>query len=252
VKLNGVLETVYDWKTSNGHSGIFTSAPRPGYKTSKNGGVFTFLTSSCIIPHFPYNPMDHPLSILGFKHLANLLPSLGAQFMLFLGDFIYADVPLTFGSSVEDFRRDYRQVYASPDWPAVGQNLSWIHVLDDHEISNDFDNNMNGTIDPLYKAAADPWHHYQAAANPPQARAAGTYNEVRKDATYFEFTQGPATFFMMDTRKYRDKIYGLPPNSTVKTMLGEKQLADLLAFLGRPVPKGVKWKVIFWFHSTRG
>lgn len=44
--------------------------------------------------------------------------------MLFLGDFIYIDVPKRFGVTVEDYRREYRQVYSSPDWPAVGQNLS--------------------------------------------------------------------------------------------------------------------------------
>ena len=72
--------------------------------------------------------------------------------MLFLGDFIYVDVPKRFGSTIEDYRREYRQVYSSPDWPAVGQNLSWIHVLDDHEIANDWDANVTG----VYNNAADP------------------------------------------------------------------------------------------------
>lgn len=134
-------------------------------------------------------------------------------------------------------------MYASPDWPSVGQNLSWIHVLDDHEIADNYD----GGETTMYENAADPWHHYQTAANPPQAQRAGAFNQVRGDATYFEFTQGPVTFFMMDTRKYRDRAIGedsLPANSTEKSMLGEHQLADLLAFLARPVPKGVKWKIV--------
>jgi len=160
--------------------------------------------------------------------------------MLFLGDFIYVDVPKRFGVSVEDYRREYRQVYASPDWPSVGQNLSWIHVLDDHEIANDWDAKTTG----VYPAAADPWHHYQTAVNPPRARQAGTYNTPRKDATYFEFSQGPASFFMLDTRTYRDPSGDLPVNSTEKTMLGPEQLADLLAFLEKPEPKGVKWKIV--------
>jgi alkaline phosphatase D len=69
-------------------------------------GKFTFLTSSCIKPHFPYNPLDHALSIHGFKYLAKFLPDLRAQFMLFLGDFIYVDVPKRFGYGVEDYRRE--------------------------------------------------------------------------------------------------------------------------------------------------
>lgn len=229
----------YQWTTSNNHTGFFTIPPKAGQVTKH--GDFTFLTTSCIIPRFPYNPLDHALAIPGFRHMADVIKSIpgGAQFMLFLGDFIYVDVPKRFGKSVEDYRSKYRQVYASPDWPQVGQNLSWIHVLDDHEIANDWDRNTTG----VYRAAVDPWHHYQTAVNPPKARQTGTYNTPRSDATYFEFTQGPATFFMLDTRTYRDSN-SLPINSTEKTMLGEEQLADLLAFLEKPEPKGVKWKIV--------
>lgn len=233
----------YEYVTSNNHKGFITSAPRIGY-TSEPDGKFTFLTSSCIIPRFPYNPFKHPLSIPGFKHLAKVLPSLDAQFMLFLGDFIYIDVPKRFGYHVEDYRRDYRQVYASPDWPAVSQNLSWIHVIDDHEIANDFDLNTEDHETSLYQTAIEPWNNYQGAVNPPVARKSSIYNRDRTDATYFEFTQGPATFFMMDTRRYRDLNAGLPANETGKSMLGNEQLQDLLAFLARPVPRGVRWKFV--------
>jgi alkaline phosphatase D len=233
-------ERTYRWTTSNNHTGFFTVPPKAGQVTKH--GDFTFLTTSCIIPRFPYNPLDHALAIPGFKHMADVIKSIpgGAQFMLFLGDFIYVDVPKRFGSSPEDYRSKYRQVYASPDWPKVGQNLSWIHVLDDHEIANDWDRNTTG----VYQAAVDPWHHYQTAVNPPKARRAGTYNTPRSDATYFEFTQGPATFFMLDTRTYRNSNSALPINSTEKTMLGKEQRADLLSFLEKPEPKGVKWKII--------
>lgn len=233
----------YQYVTSNNHKGFITSAPKTGY-TNGPDGKFTFLTSSCIIPRFPYNPFKHPLSIPGFKHLAKVLPSLDPQFMLFLGDFIYVDVPKRFGYDVEDYRRDYRQVYASPDWPAVGENMSWIHVIDDHEIANDFDLNTEDYETDMYQTAIEPWNHYQGAVNPPIARKSSIYNKGRTDATYFEFTQGPATFFMMDTRRYRDLNAGLPANDTEKSMLGNEQLQDLFAFLARPVPRGVRWKFV--------
>lgn len=63
----------------------------------------------------------HPLSIPGFRHLAPWLARIRPAFMLFLGDFIYVDVPRRHGTSVEDYRRAYRQVYASPDWPSVSR-----------------------------------------------------------------------------------------------------------------------------------
>jgi alkaline phosphatase D len=231
-------QRTYEWRTSNNHSGEFTAAPKPGHAPELHDGQFTFLASSCMVSRLPYNPLDHPLAIPGLRHLANLLPSLHAQFMLFMGDFVYVDVPKWWGKTVHDYRAKYRQVYASPDWPAVGQNLSWIHVLDDHEISNDWDKNTTG----VYKAAIDPWDNYHKHANPPLAKQAGALT-ARRTATYFEFTQGPASFFLLDTRTYRSSNK-LPANETTKTMLGAEQLADFLEFIRRPEPKGVKWKIV--------
>lgn len=231
---------IYEWTTSNNHSGEFTSAPKAGKMPDLFDGKFTFLATSCILPRLPYNPLDHPLAIPGMRHMAKVLPSLGAQFMLFMGDFIYIDVPNLFGSTVEDYRQKYRQAYASPDWAPIGQNLSWIHVLDDHEIRNDWDEKSAG----VYKTAVDPWHHYQTEVNPPRAKTATTGGTLsRSDATYFAFTQGPASFFMLDTRSYRSKN-NEPFESTNKTMLGEEQLEDFLYWLRRPEPLGVKWKII--------
>jgi alkaline phosphatase D len=238
VPLDPAKQMTYAWRTSNNHTGEFRSAPKAGEMPDNKDGLFTFLSTSCILPRFPYNPLDHALAIPGLRNLANLLPTLDAQFMLFLGDFIYVDVPERFGKTAEEYRMQYRQIYASPDWAPVAQNLSWIHVLDDHEISNDWSSNTTG----IYSAAVDPWHLYQANVNPPIPEAAGRLN-LRRNATWYEFTQGPASFFMMDTRSYRSSN-NAPFNATDKTMLGKEQLADLLAWLARPVPKGVRWKFI--------
>ncbi|KAF4345244.1 alkaline phosphatase D [Fusarium beomiforme] len=238
VPLDSAKQNIYEWRTSNNHTGEFRSAPKAGEMPSTTNRLFTFLSTSCILPRFPYNPMEHALAIPGLRNLAALLPKLDPQFMLFLGDFIYIDVPERFGKTAEEYRMQYRQVYASPDWTPVAQNLSWIHVLDDHEISNDWSSNTTG----IYSAAVDPWHIYQANVNPPIAKAAGPLNS-RRNATWYEFTQGPASFFMMDTRSYRSSN-NAPFNATDKTMLGQEQLADLLAWLERPMPQGVRWKFI--------
>ncbi|KHJ34421.1 putative alkaline phosphatase family protein [Erysiphe necator] len=235
IKLPNTPEQTYQWKTSTNHTGVFTTPPYPGKFTSD--GDFTFLTSSCIKARFPYNPLTHALQIPGFKHLAQGLKYFPrAQFMLFLGDFIYIDVPKRFGITAEDYRREYRQVYASPDWPLVGQNLSWIHVLDDHEIANDWDRRTTG----LYRSAVDPWHHYQTVANPPSPKHILSPNNL----TYYEFTQGPASFFMLDTRSYRDSSRDIPAKAKGKTMLGSSQLSAFLDFLRKPEAEGVKWKFV--------
>ena len=151
--------------------------------------------------------------------------------MLFLGDFIYIDVPRRFGSDKETYRRDYRQVYASPDWPSVSTSLPWIHVIDDHEIANDWDRN---TSHP-YPSAIDPWNLYHASVNPPP---------VRPNVTYYSFTQGPASFFLLDTRRYRTPEFAAAASSPSKSMLGPMQLSDLLTFLKAPSPAGVHWKFV--------
>ncbi|KAL8929561.1 MAG: hypothetical protein Q9208_001230 [Pyrenodesmia sp. 3 TL-2023] len=222
--------TRYQYAVSNNRSGHFTTASAAGH-TAPGMDKLMFLTSSCIKPRFPYNPLSHPLSMPGFRHLAQWLPDLKASFMLFLGDFIYVDVPRRLGSDPETYRREYRQVYSSPDWPAVSQDLPWIHVMDDHEIANDWDGNTTAP----YPAAAEPWHLYHTSVNPPP---------VAEGASYFQFTQGPASFFLMDTRRYRTPSQPFPANSSEKSMLGSEQLHHLLKFLSRREPEGVKWKFV--------
>jgi len=45
------------------------------------------------------------------------------DFMIFLGDFIYADVPVYFGDQQEAYRRLYRRNYQSPSFKKVYQQL---------------------------------------------------------------------------------------------------------------------------------
>lgn len=239
VPLTHSQQRIYEWRTSTNHTGEFLSPPKAGHTTEYNNGRYTFLSTSCILPRFPYNPLDHALAIPGLRHLADKLPDLGAQFMLFLGDFIYVDVPQRFGKSAEEYRMQYRQVYASRDWAPVGQNLSWIHVWDDHEISNDWSSKSEG----VYDAALEPWKTYHADLNPPRALKAGSKTQRREGATWYEFAEGPASFFMMDTRSYRDSN-NLPFEDEEKTMLGAEQLEDFLAWLARPEPRGIKWKFV--------
>ena len=222
--------TTYHYSTSNGHSGNFkTAAPVGNFHPGSD--KFTFLTTSCIKPRFPYNPLSHPLEIPGLSHLASIVPSLKASFMLFLGDFVYIDVPRRLGWQPSTYRAEYRRVYASPSWPPVSRSLPWIHVIDDHEIANDWDKGLSAP----YPAAIDPFTHYHHSVNPPLYSA---------NASYYAFTQGPASFFMLDTRRYRSSSSDLPPTRPEKSMLGKTQLDAVLSWLARPEPSGVHWKIL--------
>lgn len=226
-------DTPYEYmiETSSGKvEGTFMTAPRPGHISALKDNKYTFVHSSCIKPRVPYNPFQHPLDFPGLKHLAHWIPELRPYFMLFLGDFIYVDVPYQHGKDPETYRREYRQVYSSPSWPDVSRDLPWIHVIDDHEIKNDWSGNTTG----VFGAAYDAFENYHVSVNPPRHRPGHTY---------FSFTQGPADFFLVDTRRYRSPEND-NPNDTTKTMLGEPQLSDLLAWIRKPPQRGVHWKII--------
>ncbi|RDW93158.1 alkaline phosphatase family protein [Aspergillus mulundensis] len=218
----------YHYALSNNQTGYFVTNPDPD---SSAANKLSFLTSSCMKPNFPYDPRRHPLRIPGLEKMTTAVSSLSQlpSFMLFLGDFIYIDVPQRFGSSVDHYRSEYRRVYSSPSWTWSAANLPWIHTLDDHEIANDW-NRGNNTAP--YPAAIDPYLHYHASVNPP---APNTETENTKHS-YTIFTNGPAAFFLLDTRSYR--------SPAGETILGKAQLNALLAFLARPEPPHVHWKIV--------
>lgn len=246
----------YIYSLSNDKTGTFITAPSP-YSEASN--KLTFLTSSCMKANFPYRPTSHSLAFRGFEHLSKVLKSLPspASFMLFLGDFIYVDVPMRLSSSLVHYRSEYRRVYASPSWSLPGlDSLPWIHTLDDHEIANDW---SGGNDTDPFPAASDPFIHYHVSVNPPVPPGSAVGPET--NTTYFQFSNGPASFFMLDTRRYRTDpepvggssssskaLFGGPSNPPSPpanhSMLGATQLASLLKYLATPEPPHINWKIV--------
>ncbi|KAH9483815.1 hypothetical protein JR316_0003293 [Psilocybe cubensis] len=182
---------------------------------------FRFLATSCITPNFPYAGPFHRRTIPGFDHLADYLYAVNhtqspIEFLLFLGDFIYADVPTYIGDDQEAYRRLYRRNYASPSFRKVYEQLPIIFAYDDHEFINNYGGN---SLDlPPFANASNAYHIYAGSTN------------YDAHENYYDFQHGDIAFFVMDTRRYRS-----PPNTTVepKTMLGPTQLAALHAWLHR-------------------
>jgi alkaline phosphatase D len=74
-----VLPPDVDIDTANTSSfGSFETFPHHG-----KHGRWSFGSSSCILPHVPYNPLDHPLRIQGLEYLQKDMPNL--KFFTFLG-----------------------------------------------------------------------------------------------------------------------------------------------------------------------
>ena len=102
------------------------------------------------------------------------------------------------------------------------------NVYQDHEIENDWSSGESG----VYKSAIEPFRSYQHSVNPPV---------VRPGVTYYTFDFGPASFFMLDTRRYRSPVG--TEDGPEKTMLGSSQLHELLEWLKKD-DKDIQWKII--------
>ncbi|ESK85963.1 alkaline phosphatase family protein [Moniliophthora roreri MCA 2997] len=195
------------------------------------GKLLRFVSTSCITPNFPYRPL-HGRTIKGFDLLSEyLFPNKlvldiakdddklnvtevkpDVEFMFFLGDFIYADVPVYTGKDQESYRRLYRRNYQSPSFRKVYERLPILFTYDDHEFINNFEGNGDDSKPP-FPNASDAFRLYSASAN---------HDSNIKDVHYYDFRYGDIAFFVMDTRRYRsDK----PEDPSARTMLGDTQLA---------------------------
>ncbi|KAN0105236.1 PhoD-like phosphatase domain containing protein [Russula decolorans] len=142
------------------------------------------------------------------------------EFMLFLGDFIYADVPVYHGDSKQAYRRLYRRNYNSPSFRKIFERLPVIHAYDDHEIINNYVGQSNDT--PPFANAEDAFRIYNADGNY-EPRVPGQH--------YYDFRYGDVAYFVMDTRRHRSNPHTDEP--ATRTMLGDTQLSALYEWLGK-------------------
>ncbi|KAJ1971088.1 hypothetical protein H4R35_005474 [Dimargaris xerosporica] len=140
--------------------GVSTEQPQTSHRTK-----FTFGFGSCMKPKFPYHPMRQS-NVPGFANLAQQT----MEFLIFLGDFIYADVPYFAGPAKAIYRRLYRQVYHEPDTIRYAQRIPTVHIYDDHEILNNWDQH---DADPMPNALTA-FEEYHGRANP-DSPDLGTY-----------------------------------------------------------------------------
>lgn len=137
-----LLTIVPDILTDSNHSTLpypphpiqFSTFPDPRLTS---GSDFRFIVSSCVTPNFPYRGPSYRKAIHGFDLLAKIINSNTApisghtssssvvplEFMLFLGDFIYADVPIYVGDEKEAYRRLYRRNYQSYSFRKVYERI---------------------------------------------------------------------------------------------------------------------------------
>lgn len=194
------------------NAGAFRTAPSPGTVVG-----FTFLLASCNLHSLGGICSPDP----AFERIGKFIGENNAAFMLHVGDQIYYDVPVLFKlPDLDEYRDKYHDAWGeSAPTQAVLARIPHYMILDDHEISNDFHNDMeldSGTIDFKKEVALKAYREYQHIHNPQTFGSA---------PLYYTFERAHAGFFVLDARSER---YQKPPGNQ---MIGEEQLARFFGWL---------------------
>jgi alkaline phosphatase D len=176
-----------------------------------------------------------------------------------LGDYIYegtghdeigrAHLPAAEIFSLTDYRIRYSQYKYDPDMKAAHAAFPWVVILDDHEVDNnwadDLDGDDNGGEAFLARRAAAFQAYYENMPLRRSSMPTGPDARLYRRLTYGRL----AEFNVIDTRQYRDNqacgdgrqfdcAERLEPG---RTMLGERQERWLLDGLGR---SDATWNVL--------
>lgn len=186
-----------------------------------------FVFGSCRYNHW-HNMIrdDSPEGDKAFSKISELHKENNLDFVLFLGDQVYADPTYFVGvsESYEDFANLYREAFEQPHFHELLQNVSSYMILDDHEIRNNWSLDMLNSFsffenrEEIYKNGIKNYQLWQHNRNPDTAE--GIY--------WYSFERNGWPFFVMDIRTRR---INYPLKQERKTVLGDEQLGDFLEWL---------------------
>lgn len=195
--------------------GKFKTAP------AVNANVpFSFLLGSCNL---------HSLGSVSspdraYEELLERSTSNSARFMIHCGDQIYYDIPNFLKSpDIDEYRKKYLDAWGDsrPTRKFLTQ-LSNYMIMDDHEITNNFANDMdspNGVSTPeLYKFISMKVYREFVHIRQP--------NSYGRQSLYYNYSYGDAHFFVMDCRTER-----FASTRGTNRIIGDAQMAALKKWL---------------------
>jgi phosphodiesterase/alkaline phosphatase D-like protein len=229
--------TVPHQRIDFGHCrGRFTTAPKDG-----EDAAFNFILGSCNLHSLGFIADPDP----AYEELLDRAIKQNARFMVHCGDQIYYDIPNPAKSpDVEEYRDKYLDAWGDsrPTRKFLTQ-LPQYMIMDDHEITNNFANDMFipseiGTPETFRLISMKVYREFVHIRQP---------NSYGRQALYYDFAFGKNRFFVMDCRTERRGFSG-PENQ----IIGDSQMTafknwllkykDQLKFVVTSVPfiMGVK------------
>ncbi|ETV82785.1 hypothetical protein H257_04575 [Aphanomyces astaci] len=159
-------------------------------------------------------PLLYPFT--GFSgNLDYIATSLQPDFMLLLGDQVYADIDFL---AQDDTEHLYRATVHDHAYDTMGRTTPIFSIYDDHEIRNNW--NEGQYDDRLYLDRIRYYDRFFGDRNP---------DPIVPGEHYYTWTTGVATFFMLDVRKHASPKDW--PDGPHKTKLGPTQKQHLLQWL---------------------
>ena len=193
VAFGSTLQTGALHRVDFGHCrGTFTTFPAPLTEVP-----LTFLVGSCNLHSIGFLSPPDP----AFMTLLSIADQEKPHFMMHCGDLIYYDIPLPHKApDIEEYRQKYLDAWGDcrPARKFLTQ-LPHYMILDDHEIVNNFANDMDGlhlsgSVETYRSMGVKVYREFVHIHNPQ------TYGN---QALYYTFSYGDIDFFVMDTRTER-------------------------------------------------
>ena len=196
-----------------GHcTGTFRTFPANGIRSP-----FTFLLGSCNLHSLGALEWIEEWTGIGtadpdpaFEELLRRSNQAGAEFMIHCGDQIYYDIPNQLKPpNIAEYREKYVDAWADsrPTRRFLTQ-LPHYMIMDDHEITDNFDNDKTHNAKYFCDAAMAVYREFVHIRQP---------NSYGRQALYYSFTRGHAEFFVLDCRTERHSSSG--------RMIGTRQIS---------------------------
>lgn len=147
--------------------------------------------------------------------------------LLMVGDQIYADdlrvlIP---DDQLDEFWSRYRKVFGQTHIQKLMGRIPTYMILDDHEISDDWNQDRYGKERDLYAAAIHAYECYQFVHSPGFQPLGHPDRSDTPQKLWYKFRHGMSEFFVMDTRTER-RVSAKPPQ-----IIGPEQMDSLKEWL---------------------